>query len=121
MVSSTVRTIVVVAGMVIPLLGGSRSFGASPPSKVLAFEGTVASIGQVAHERTRWLVTMKVKRVVSGEFSGPTFSFAVHSPAQSGLEKGRSYTVEAVWKDGGYVVDELQWVRGGRRSRGRGS
>jgi len=48
----------------------------------------------------------------TGDFSEPTFSFAVHSPAMSGLEKGRSYTVKAVWKNGGYVVDPLQWRRG---------
>ena len=111
MVSSTFKTIVLVVGVVIPLFGGSRFADATPPSKVLAFEGTVVSIGQIAHERTPFLVTVKVKGLVSGEFSGPTFSFAVHSPAQSGLEKGRSYVVEAAWKDGGYVVDELQWRR----------
>ena len=49
---------------------------------------------------------MKITRVISGEFSGSTFQFAVHSPAQSGLEKGRAYTIKAVWKDHGYIVDE---------------
>lgn len=114
MVSSTLKTIVVVAAMVSSVVESSRSASASSPSKVLVLEGTIASIGQIAHERTPWLVTVTVKRVVAGEFSGPTFSFAVHSPAQSGLDKGRLYTVEAVWKDGGYVVDELQWRRGKR-------
>jgi hypothetical protein len=114
MVSSILKTVVVVAAMVISRVEGSRSASASSPSKVLVLEGTVASIGQISHERTPWLVTVTVKRVVAGEFSGPTFSFAVHSPAQSGLEKGRPYTVEAIWKDGGYVVDEFQWRRGKR-------
>lgn len=84
---------------------------AAQPSKVLVLEGTVTSIRQIDHEFTPWLVTVMVEKVVFGEFSGAMFSFAVHSPAMSGLEVGRSYTVRAVWKDGGYVVDPLQWRR----------
>lgn len=100
MVSSTLKAILVLAGMVIPFVGGSRSAVASSPSKVLVLEGTVDSITQISDERRPWLVTVNVKRVVSGEFSGSTFRFAVHSPAQSGLEKGRPYTVKAAWNHG---------------------
>jgi hypothetical protein len=65
----------------------------------------------IDHEFTPWLVTVVVEKVVSGEFSGSTFSFAVHSPAMSGLEVGRFYTVRAEWNGSGYVVDPLQWRR----------
>ena len=60
---------------------------AAGPSKILVFEGTVTSIRTIDHPLTRWLVTVKIKKVISGEFSGSTFQFAVHSPARSGLER----------------------------------
>jgi len=88
-----------------------QNAGAVQPSNVLVFEGTVTSITMINHELTPWLVTLSVEKVLSEEFAGPTFSFAVHSPAKSGLAMGRSYTVRAEWKDGGYVVDPLQWRR----------
>jgi hypothetical protein len=94
---------------------GVHSAREQQSSKTLVFEGTVTSIRTIDHPLTRWLITVKVTKVISGEFSGSTFQFAVHSPAQSGLEKGRSYTIEAVWKDRGYVVDENQWRRPSRK------
>jgi hypothetical protein len=93
-----------------------QNAGAAQPGDVLVFEGTVTSIKVIHHELTPWLVTLTVEKVLSGELSGPTFSFAVHSPAMSGLAMGRSYTVRAEWKDGGYFVDPLQW----RRSKSSG-
>jgi len=56
--------------------------------------------------RRRWAVRAHVDRVVSGTFSGDTFTFTVHSPAQSGLRVGRAYTIKATWTIEGYVVDE---------------
>jgi hypothetical protein len=117
MASSILKTVAVLAGLVTSL-GAYGPAAAASPSKVLVLEGKVVEIGQIDHEQTAWLVTVKVEKVTTGEFSEPTFSFAIHSPAMSGLEKGRSYTVTAVWKNGGYVVDPLQWRRGKRiRSR----
>ncbi|MFT3775046.1 MAG: hypothetical protein QM820_57595 [Minicystis sp.] len=58
-----------------------------------------------------WIVTVKVEKVLSGSFSGESFSFRIHSPAKSGLSKGHSYTIEAKWVGDGYAVDELQWMR----------
>jgi hypothetical protein len=103
------------AVLVMNVVGGDRQTVAAAPSNTLVFEGTVISIGTIDNGEKSWLITVKVKRVVSGEFSGPTFEFAVHSPARSGLEKGRAYTVEAVWNGSGYVVDENQWRRPKRR------
>ena len=107
--------------LVMNVVGGDWQAVAATPSKVLVFEGTVISIGTIDNGEKSWLVTVKIKRVVSGEFSGPTFEFAVHSPALSGLKKGRSYTVEAVWKGTGYIVDELQWRRPARSEMARRS
>jgi hypothetical protein len=95
----------VVAATVI--VGGRAA--AAAPTKTLVFEGTVTSIRAAEHELTPWLVTVAVRKVVSGEFDGSSFEFAVHSPARAGLKEGDSFTVRAVWKDGGYTVDEKQW------------
>lgn len=84
---------------------------AATSAKTLVLKGTVTSIKTVDHEVTPWLVTMRVRKVISGEFAGSTFQFAVHSPARAGQNEGSSYTIEAVWKEGGYTVDEMQWRR----------
>jgi hypothetical protein len=89
---------------------GGRAAPAAP-TKTLVFEGTVTSIRTIDHELTAWLVTVAVRKVISGEFAGSSLDFAVHSPARAGLKEGGCYTVEAVWKDGGYTVDETQWRR----------
>jgi hypothetical protein len=85
----------------------------SKPTKAgdLVLVGTVTETQPLSARRSRknWVVVLHVDRVVSGEFSGSTFEFAVHSPAQSGLEVGRSCTVKATWTGEGYVVDEAQW------------
>lgn len=106
---TSLRNIGVIGGVIALALVSERDADAAHSSKVLVFEGTVSSIKVVQDEFTPWLVTLIVEHVVSGEFSGGTFSFAVHSPARSGLEVGGSYTVKAVWKDGRYYVDPFQW------------
>ena len=77
--------------------------------KDLVFIGTITKIypfSAPASVRRRWTVRTHVDRVVSGTFSGDTFTFTVHSPAQSGLRVGRAYTIKATWTTDGYVVDE---------------
>jgi len=108
--------IVAAVGVVTSMAGEGRS-DAAAPSKTLVFEGTVTSIRTIDNEWTPWLVTVMVTKVISGEFSGPTFQFAVHSPARAGLKEGGSYTIEAVWTQGGYTVDETQWRRRPKRLR----
>jgi len=102
--------------VVVTLMGGAGRAAAAAPTKTLVFEGRVTSIRTIDHELTPWLVTVAVTKVISGEFAGSTFQFAVHSPARAGLKEGGSYTIEAVWKEGGYTVDETQW-RGPKRFR----
>ena len=79
----------------------------------LEFIGTVTKIYPLASIRLRknWAVVTHVDRVVSGEFSSMTFSFAIHSPTLSRLQVGRTYAIKATWTDKGYVVDELQWMK----------
>lgn len=76
----------------------------------LVLNGTVTRLYPVAAarpSRRRWAVVARVNGVVSGEFNGETFTFTVHSPAQSGLRVGRSYLIRATKQGEGYVVDEL--------------
>ena len=77
--------------------------------KDLVFIGTITRIYPFSAPATvlrRWAVRAHVDRVVSGTFSGDTFTFTVHSPAQSGLRVGRAYTIKATWTIEGDVVDE---------------
>ena len=56
-----------------------------------------------------WVVATRIDRVVSGDFAGKEFSFAIHSPAASGLEVGQQIQLHAEWTGKAYVVDPLQW------------
>ena len=99
------------------LAQSQSSFNDSP--KDLVFIGTITKIypfSAPANMRRRWAVRAHVDRVVSGTFSGDTFTFTVHSPTLSGLQVGGTHTIKAKWIDKGYVVDELQWMKtnGGR-------
>jgi hypothetical protein len=77
----------------------------------LVFVGTVIEISQGRDDLRPWVVAATVDRIVSGDFAGKTFEFAIHSPAQSGLGVGKSYTIKAKWAGKGYTVDEHQWRR----------
>jgi hypothetical protein len=81
----------------------------------LVLKGTVTKIKTFEPRdelsQKHWAVTVKVKRVITGSISEPTLTFAVHSPAMSGLKVGRSYTIKATRTADGYLVDELQWRR----------
>ena len=50
---------------------------------------------------------------MTGQLLGDRLTFLVHSPARAGLAVGHTLTVDAVWEDSGYSVDELQWFRRG--------
>ena len=109
-----------IAGTAI-VFGSLGSVGmAAPRKKDLVLVGTIFSITQGGSDRKPWIVTIDVEKVVSGDFSGKTFEFAVHSPSISGLQEGHSYTIKATWKGGGYDVDELQWIPL-RKVRGAGA
>ena len=77
----------------------------------LEFLGTVVSIDIVPRGKSlsHWLITVKVDNVFSGNFSRETFHFRVHSPAKSGLEVNKQYTIKAKPMQSGYSVDPYQW------------
>ena len=56
--------------------------------------------------RRNWGVTMRVEKVKRGRYAESEFTFAIHSPARSGLEVGHRYTIEANWDGHEYLVDE---------------
>jgi hypothetical protein len=78
----------------------------------LVFEGTVSSIEIVPLPESlkNFVVTMRVDRVVKGQFKGKSFQFRIHSPSLSELEVGKKYTVEAQRTKDGYTVDQYQWT-----------
>ena len=77
--------------------------------KDLVFIGTVTKLYPTGlrYSRRDWAVQTHVDKVVSGTFSGTTFTFAVHSPAMAGLRVGRVYKIKATWTGDAYVVNEL--------------
>lgn len=82
---------------------------AASPSKKLVLTGTVTSIFQIdapPPSRRNWGVTMRVEKVKRGRYAESEFTFAIHSPARSGLEVGHRYTIEANWDGHEYLVDE---------------
>ena len=101
----------------------SASSGAEPKSYDLVLVGTVVKLYPLAapRSRRRWAVVARVNSVASGEFSGATFTFTVHSPALAGLRVNRAYIIKATKTDGGYLVDELKLeeVRGRKKPPGR--
>jgi hypothetical protein len=79
------------------------------PSKVLVLTGTVGSIYQADApplSTKNWGVYLHVEKVKKGKYSEPTFTFAIHSPARSGLKIGGRYTIEATWTGHRYEVSE---------------
>jgi hypothetical protein len=104
------RTLPILLVLILCSCSSSPSATAEGP---LVFEGTVASIeiSPLPQSRQNFIVTMRVDRVVRGQFGGKTFQFRVHSPSLSGLEVGKKYTVEAKRTKDGYAVDQHQWNR----------
>ncbi len=76
----------------------------------LVFLGTVKIVeASSPRSELNWIVHCRVNQVLSGKFSGKTFSFRVHSPAKSGLEVGKQYKVVAKRTIDGYSVEQFQW------------
>ena len=86
---------------------------ASSQDDLLVFEGMVTSIeiSTIPMSTPNYVVTMRVDRVVKGQFKGKTFQFRIHSPALSGLEVDKKCTVEAKRTKDWYTVDQNQWMR----------
>ena len=96
--------------------GIGTAVAAESSRKDLVFVGTVLLIEKAHAPDTihNFVVTVSVDEVLSGEFSGTTFEFPVHSVAKALLEYGGVYTIRAKWKRGGYVVYESAIRRQGK-------
>jgi hypothetical protein len=77
----------------------------------LTFLGKVTNIeaADTGDPLKEWVVTTRVDKVLSGDFSGSQFSFAIHSPAKSGLKVGKQVRIRATGTPDGYLVDDHQW------------
>lgn len=96
--------------ILVSLLSGTGSILQAAKAEGLVLVGTVTKIYQLADTRSRrsWAIVANVDRVLSGEFTGTSFTFAVHSPARAGLQVGRTYTIKATRTAEGYLVDEAR-------------
>jgi hypothetical protein len=90
------------------------AFHGRAPREVI-LNGTITSITPGRGRLTPWIVTLDVAKVLLGDFSGSSLSFAVHSPARSGLQVGHAYAVTATRRGDGYAVDDRQWRRPTKR------
>jgi hypothetical protein len=93
------------------------SAGCATQSKVtddhLVFLGTVEKLdtSPLPQSTLNWVVQCRVDKIVTGQFSGKTFSFRIHSPARSGLEVGKQYKIVAKRTAEGFAVDQYQWMK----------
>jgi hypothetical protein len=71
---------------------------AEPRVEELVLVGTITSIFTVhapPPSRRNWGVTVRVDKVKLGNYSEPTFTFTIHSPARSGVKVGLRCTIVA--------------------------
>lgn len=59
--------------------------------------GTVTELipARGLHPHHKWLVSLQIDAVITGDIEEKTFSFAIHSPIKSGVEKGGQYVIDA--------------------------
>jgi N-carbamoylputrescine amidase len=102
---------IVYAELPVPASQRSKTTDAKSESMDLTFLGTVTSIeiSRAEDRLNNWVVTTRVDKIVSGDFSGEQFSFRVHSPSLSGLVVGKQYQIRAAQASEGYTVDQYQW------------
>jgi len=110
-------SVAIAAWLTIQSLTGASG---APSAKKLVLTGTVTAISQIKatpRSKRNWAVTVRVDRVIAGEYTDPEFTFTVHSPARAGLAVGRRCTIEAAWTGQKYVVDDARWM--GKERAGR--
>ncbi len=73
-------------------------------SEETIFLGTVTKIdiGNTRHPVLRWVVTLRIDKVITGELPGETFRLAIHSPSQEGVEPGHQYRMLVRKRGDGY-------------------
>lgn len=61
-------------------------------------------IGNLRHPYMRWVVVLKVDKVISGPSPGDGFWFAIHSPSQEGIKVGQRQRIRARKMADGYEI-----------------
>ena len=104
------------AGLLLVIAGSLTARGAFAAPRVdeLVLIGTITSIYQVdapPPSLRHWGVTVRVEKVKVGQYSEPTFTFTLHSPARSGVKVGLRCTIVAT-KTGqeGYLVSDTRRI-----------
>jgi hypothetical protein len=76
-----------------------------------ALQGTVIELRPMRgkHPHQKWLVVLRIESVVSGAFSGDTFSFNIHSPVKSRISTGGRYLLHATkTTTGDYLIRKIE-------------
>ena len=89
-----------------PLLAEEPSV---PVSQTVEILGRVNAIetAPLKNSRLNWLVIVEPERVISGQFTGRSFSFRVHSPSKARLVVGKRFRIRAIMQNGYYSAKEL--------------
>jgi hypothetical protein len=69
------------------------------------FLGTVTRIDNIGHARNpllRWVVTLKIDKLIQGRLPMDTFQLAIHSPSREGVELGHQYRISVRKSKAGY-------------------
>jgi hypothetical protein len=89
----------------IPVAGRAGATApANPGESTFLATVTRVEIGDVHHPYLRWVVVLKVDRLISGSPVGDGFWFAIHSPSQEGVKVGQRYQIVARKKGDGYDI-----------------
>ena len=98
-----------IRGLMIGVAAASLLFAIVPVTNEPAetvFLGTVTRIDNVGHTPDpfmRWVVTLKIGKVIQGSLPMETFQLAIHSPSQEGVELGHQYRISVRRSGAGYA------------------
>jgi hypothetical protein len=89
-----------------PVAAQKPAASAGAKAGEVTFLGTVTSvdIGNLHHPYLRWVVNLKIDKVISGPSPGEGFWFAIHSPSQEGIKAGQRYRITAKQNRDGYTL-----------------
>jgi hypothetical protein len=97
-----------IRGLMIGVMAASLLFAivrlANQPDESV-FHGTVTRIDIIGHTHNpllRWVVTLKIDKMIRGSLPVATFQLAIHSPSQEGVELGHQYRISVRKSKAGY-------------------
>ncbi len=91
----------------------------TPRESAAKFSSRVLVVGTVTHifpaatrppSTLNWGVTVRVEKVLVGNYAEPFLTFRVHSPTNAGLEIGGRYKIDATWTSQGYAMDDPRFA-----------